>query len=69
MITALMMNAPLHQKTAKWPQAGSAGGTRSAPAQQTWQMEIEIKRLLEKHIEYPVDYLPDQPAEYAGAED
>jgi methylamine---glutamate N-methyltransferase subunit C len=29
----------------------------------------EIKRLLEKHLEYPVDYLPDQPAEYAGAED
>ena len=26
-------------------------------------------RLLEKHIAYPIDYLPDQPAEYAGAED
>jgi hypothetical protein len=26
MITALMMNAPLHQKTAKWPQAGPAYG-------------------------------------------
>ena len=27
----------------------------------------EIKRMLEKHLEYPVDYLPDQPAEFAGA--
>jgi len=22
--------------------------------------------MLEKHLEYPVDYLPDQPAEFAG---
>jgi hypothetical protein len=27
----------------------------------------EIKRLLEKHLEYPVDYLPEQPTEFAGA--
>jgi hypothetical protein len=29
----------------------------------------EIKRLLERHLEYPVDYLPEQPTEFAGAED
>jgi glutamate synthase domain-containing protein 2 len=29
----------------------------------------EIKRLLEKQLEYPVDYLPEQPPEYAGAGD
>jgi hypothetical protein len=28
----------------------------------------EIKRLLEKHLEYPVDYLPEQPPEYVGEE-
>ena len=27
----------------------------------------EMKQLLERHIAYPVDYLPDQPAEFAGA--
>src|SRR6201988_301329 len=29
----------------------------------------EIKRLLERHIEYPVDYLPEQPAQFAEAGD
>ena len=29
----------------------------------------KIERLLQKHLEYPVDYLPEQPAEYAGADD
>ena len=26
------------------------------------------KRLLEKHLEYPVDYLPEHPTEFAGAD-
>jgi hypothetical protein len=29
----------------------------------------EIKQLLEKHVAYPVDYLPDQPAQLAEAGD
>jgi hypothetical protein len=29
----------------------------------------EIKRLLERHVAYPVDYLPEQPAELAEAGD
>ena len=28
----------------------------------------EIKRLLEKHLEYPVDYLPEQSGDYAPAD-
>jgi hypothetical protein len=28
----------------------------------------EIKRLLEKHLEYPVDYLPEASGEYAPAD-
>jgi hypothetical protein len=28
-----------------------------------------IERMLERHLAYPVDYLPEQPAEYAGADD
>ena len=30
---------------------------------------VEIKRMLERHLAYPVDYLPEQPAEFAGADD
>jgi len=44
-------------------------GTNYIPGVTEEQALGEIKRLLEKHIEYPVDYLPEQPAEYAGAED
>jgi len=44
-------------------------GTNYVPGLTEENALAEIKRLLEKHIEYPVDYLPDQPAEYAGAED
>jgi hypothetical protein len=29
----------------------------------------EMKRMLERHLAYPVDYLPDQPAQFAGAEE
>jgi hypothetical protein len=28
-----------------------------------------IERMLERHLAYPVDYLPEQPAEFAGADD
>ncbi len=44
-------------------------GTEYIPGVTEEKALSEIKRLLEKHLEYPVDYLPDQPAEYAGAED
>jgi len=44
-------------------------GTNYIPGVTEEQALGEIKRLLEKHLEYPVDYLPEQPAEYAGAED
>jgi methylamine---glutamate N-methyltransferase subunit C len=42
-------------------------GTEYIPGISEEKALAEIKRLLEKHIEYPVDYLPEQPAEYAGA--
>jgi hypothetical protein len=28
----------------------------------------EIKRMLEKHLEYPVDYLPESTSDYAPAD-
>jgi hypothetical protein len=42
-------------------------GTDYIPGVSEEKTLAEIKRLLEKHIEYPVDYLPEQPAEFAGA--
>ena len=48
---------------------GAAGRDELHPGRHRGAALAEIKRLLEKHIDYPVDYLPDQPAEYAGAED
>jgi glutamate synthase domain-containing protein 2 len=44
-------------------------GTNYVPGVTEETALAEIKQLLEKHLAYPVDYLPDQPAEYAGAED
>jgi hypothetical protein len=44
-------------------------GTRWVPGVTEEDALAEIKRLLEKHLEYPVDYLPGEPAQYAGAED
>jgi methylamine---glutamate N-methyltransferase subunit C len=44
-------------------------GTDWVPGVTEERALAEIKRLLEKHLEYPVDYLPDQPAELAAAED
>ena len=42
-------------------------GTDWVPGVTEEKALAEIKRLLEKHLEYPVDYLPDEPAEFAGA--
>jgi methylamine---glutamate N-methyltransferase subunit C len=44
-------------------------GTDYIPGVSEEKTLAEIKRLLEKHIEYPVDYLPEQPTEFAGAGD
>jgi hypothetical protein len=44
-------------------------GTQYIPGVTEERALGEIKRLLEKHLEYPVDYLPEQPAEFAGAGD
>src|ERR671911_378476 len=41
-------------------------GTEYIPGVTEEKALSEIKRLLEKHLEYPVDYLPEQPAEFAG---
>src|ERR671930_599444 len=41
-------------------------GTEYIPGVSEEKALAEIQRLLEKHLEYPVDYLPEQPAEFAG---
>jgi methylamine---glutamate N-methyltransferase subunit C len=44
-------------------------GTNYVPGLTEERALGEIKRMLEKHLAYPVDYLPEQPAEFAGSED
>jgi hypothetical protein len=44
-------------------------GTDYIPGVTEERALAEIKRLLERHLAYPVDFLPEQPAELAGAEE
>ena len=44
-------------------------GTEYIPGVTEERTLSEIKRLLERHLAYPVDYLPEQPTEFAEAGD
>jgi hypothetical protein len=43
-------------------------GTEWVPGVTEERALEEIKRLLEKHLEYPVDYLPEESGDYAPAD-
>jgi hypothetical protein len=44
-------------------------GTEYIPGVTEERALAEMKRMLERHLAYPVDYLPDQPAQFAGADE